>query len=379
MAGIYLHIPFCKQACFYCDFHFSTNHQVKGEMVKALIEELHLQHEYLGGEEISSIYLGGGTPSLLTTKELSDLLDTIHKLHSVNQAAEITLEANPDDLKKSTLENYRTTGVNRLSIGIQSFQDDLLGFLNRAHDSSLAMSSFQLARDAGFQNVSIDLIYAIPGLENSRWASDINQAISLAPEHISCYSLTIEEKTAFGRWAAAGKLKPAEEEISAQHLELLIDKLEAEGYEHYEISNFSKPGFHSQHNSSYWKQEKYLGIGPSAHSYNRITRQNNVRNNHLYLKAINNGTVPSEVEILSSENKINEYILTTLRTNWGTDLAKLKADFGYNLRENNSAYIQQLLTEGLATLQQQALTLTRKGKLLADKIASDLFVLKHDH
>jgi oxygen-independent coproporphyrinogen III oxidase len=374
MAGLYLHIPFCKQACFYCDFHFSTNQQLKAEMVNALATEIHLQKDFLKGEEIQTIYFGGGTPSLLTEKELHQLLETIYTHHAVATQAEITLEANPDDLSEKNLALFKKSGITRLSIGIQTFQDDLLKFLNRVHQATTALTTFYHAREAGFDNISTDLIYAIPGLDDSRWLQDIHQTIALNPEHISCYSLTIEEKTAFGKWLRSGKLKPVDEETAARQLEMLMDALEQAGYEHYEVSNFSKAGFHSRHNSSYWKQEKYLGVGPSAHSYNRSIRQYNINNNHLYLKAIQQGEVPAEVETLTPENKINEYILTTLRTHWGTDLTVLLQDYQHDLWQQNRLYIQQLIDTGLATFQNNVLILTRKGKLLADKIASDLFV-----
>lgn len=376
MAGLYFHIPFCKQACYYCDFHFSTNQEVKAEMVKALVKELHLQKDFLNGEVINTVYFGGGTPSLLKCEELHSLLDAVRNLHQLNSTAEITLEANPDDLTDDTLTKVKQVGINRLSIGIQTFHNDLLKFMNRAHDSATALQAIQSARKAGFDNISIDLIYAIPGQDDVRWKEDIQQALLVNPEHLSCYSLTIEEKTVFGKWSAIGKLKTIEDDVAAYQLEVLMDTLSAAGYEHYEISNFAKPGFYSRHNSSYWKQKKYLGIGPSAHSYNGSIRQFNIANNHLYLKSIQKNEIPAEKEQLTMENKINEYILTTLRTQWGTDLTKLKQEFNVDLLQQNSAYIQQLIERDQATLANSVLILTRKGKLLADKIASDLFVEK---
>ncbi len=373
MAGIYIHIPFCKQACHYCDFHFSVNQQVKTEMLAAISKELVLQKDYLSGELIETIYFGGGTPSVLSQDELSLILDTIRATQQVYDYAEITVEANPDDLTPERLNELRKSGVNRLSIGIQTFDNARLKFLNRVHDGVAAIKSFTDARDAGFDNISIDLIYAIPGEKNDQWLADIRQAIELNPEHISCYSLTIEEKTAFGKWAVTGKIKPEPDEVSAQHLELLMQELAAAGYEHYEISNFSRPGFHSRHNSSYWKGSKYLGAGPSAHSYNGESRQYTVSNNHTYLKALQAGTIPFEKEMLSRENKINEYILTSLRTLWGTDLEVLKKQFNYNLIEQNQAYIDQLLDKKFIKIENDIITLTRNGKLLADKISSDLF------
>lgn len=376
MAGLYFHIPFCKQACYYCDFHFSTNQELKGELVKALVKELHLQKDFLNDEVINTVYFGGGTPSLLKREELQTLLNTIRELHRLNPSAEITLEANPDDLNDETLAELKQAGINRLSIGMQTFHNDLLRFMNRAHDAATAIQVMHNARQTGFDNISIDLIYAIPGQDNTRWEEDIRQALALNPEHLSCYSLTIEEKTVFGKWSAIGKLKMVEDDMAAHQLDVLMNALDKAGYMHYEISNFAKPGFYSRHNSSYWKQEKYLGIGPSAHSFDGVIRQFNVANNHVYIKAITKNEIPAEKEILTIENKINEYILTTLRTQWGTDFSRLKQDFNMDLLEQNSAYIQQLVERDLALLTKSVLTLTRKGKLLADKIASDLFVEK---
>jgi oxygen-independent coproporphyrinogen III oxidase len=373
MAGIYIHIPFCKQACHYCDFHFSVNQQVKTEMLAAISKEIVLQKDYLSDELIETVYFGGGTPSILSQAELSVMLDTLRSTHRIADHAEITVEANPDDLTLLRLKELRASGVNRLSIGIQSFDTAQLKFLNRVHECASAIKSFNDAREAGFDNISIDLIYAIPGETNEQWLDDIRQAIALNPEHISCYSLTIEDKTAFGKWAATGKLKPEPDEVSANHLETLMRELALAGYEHYEISNFSKPGFHSKHNSSYWKGSHYLGVGPSAHSYNGESRQYTISNNHAYLKAILAETVPFEKEILSRENKINEYILTSLRTSWGTDLEFLKQAHGHNLIEQNQSYINQLLDKRLITLENNILMLTQAGKLLADKISSDLF------
>jgi oxygen-independent coproporphyrinogen-3 oxidase len=374
MAGIYIHIPFCKQACYYCDFHFSTNQQVRTDLVKAIVKEIVLQKNYLEGEPLQTIYFGGGTPSLLNQSELILILDAIRSVHHMDEQFEITLEANPDDLTKSKLVEFRELGINRLSIGIQSFHQEFLRLLNRAHDASTAQASFLLAREAGFNNVSIDLIYAIPGETDLQWKADIQQAIDLNPEHISCYSLTIEEKTVFGRWSASGKLKASDDEIAAAQLEMLMNTLEQNGYEHYEISNFAKPGFQSKHNSNYWRQKKYLGVGPSAHSYNGTSRQYNISNNHVYLRSLEKETIPFEKEDLSLENTINEYILTTLRTQQGTDLKKLNQDYGYNLLQKNTAYLSTIFENELATLNDGILQLTKKGKLLADKISSDLFI-----
>lgn len=376
MAGIYLHIPFCKQACHYCDFHFSTNLETKREIIAAIAEELVWQSSYTGTETIKTIYFGGGTPSLLSEEDINTLLDAIRKNYRLEKHPEITLEANPDDLSASRLEMLRATGINRLSIGIQSFDDQILRFLNRAHDAVAAQACVMDAREAGFDNISVDLIYAIPGQNEGAWRANIQQALALAPEHISSYSLTIEEKTAFGKWSAAGKLKPVEDEAAAAQLEMLVDLLEHSGYEQYEVSNFARAGFQSRHNSSYWKQEPYIGVGPSAHSYNGVSRQYNVPNNHAYLQAIRQQRIPFTREVLTLEDKINDFLLTTLRTAWGTSLRELRTQFGYDLLAVHKDYLENLIAQKLAYLDRDTLILTRRGKLLADKIASDLFLLK---
>ncbi len=376
MAGIYIHIPFCKQACHYCDFHFSTQQDRRPALIEAIAKEIVLQKNYLEGEAIQTIYFGGGTPSLLNTNELHKLLDSIRSTQKVIDNPEITLEANPDDLTPSKLKEFSALGINRLSIGIQSFHSDLLKLLNRNHDGATALRSFQYAREAGFKNISIDLIYAIPTESDSLWMEDIRQALILQPDHISCYALTIEEKTVFGRWSITGKLKTTDDETAARHLELLMNELEQAGYEHYEISNFARPGFYSKHNSNYWRQEHYLGVGPSAHSYNGKSRQYTISNNNLYTDALRQDKILFEKEILTHANKINEYILTTLRTSWGTDLKKMKLDFGYDLMRENTDYLSRVFKNDFAVLEKDVLRLTRKGKLLADKISSDLFILE---
>ncbi len=374
MAGIYIHIPFCKRACHYCDFHFSTNLDSRGELVNALVKEIGLQANYLQREVINTIYFGGGTPSLLQANEIEVLLNQIHSHHVINPKAEITLEANPDDLSKAKINELYALGINRLSIGIQSFDDSILKFFNRAHNSEEAIQCINDAREVGFQNLSLDLIYAVPGQDHNQWIKNIQKAIQLGPEHISSYTLTIEEKTAFGKWAKAGKLKGVEEKFAAEEFELLMDHLGKAGYEHYEISNFCKPGYQSKHNSNYWKQSKYLGIGPSAHSYDGDSRQFNVSNNGLYQKSLNENKVPFEIEVLSRENKINEYIFTTLRTSWGCQLSYLKESLDYDLVLNQSGYLHDLTKQGLINLNEETIILTRKGKFVADQIALDLFL-----
>ena len=373
MAGLYVHIPFCKQACHYCDFHFSTDTGTRIELVNALTHELALQKDYLG-EEINTIYLGGGTPSILNRGELDTLFSVIRTHFTLAPHAEITLEANPDDLTKEKLEEIRAIGINRLSIGIQSFDDNLLKYLNRVHDANGARRCLKYVREAGFNNISIDLIYAIPGQSQKIWKATLQEALHFLPEHISSYGLTIEERTVFGNWSKRGKLHPMDEENSAQQFEMMADMLLQAGYGHYEISNFCKPGFHSRHNSSYWKQSRYLGIGPSAHSYNGESRQFNIRNNASYVRSINKGIVPFEREMLTRENKINEYILTTLRTEWGCDLSFLKQHLDDDLLHRCGDNLSLLQQNGLIMIGNGILQLSRKGKLLADKIAEDLMV-----
>ena len=374
MAGIYLHIPFCKQACHYCDFHFSTNTQRRGAIVEAMVHELGLQQNYLGGDEIRTIYLGGGTPSLLTESELGELLEAIDYCFTVVTSPEITLEANPDDLTYDKLSALQKAGINRLSIGIQSFHEPHLRYLNRAHTASEATRCVQQARDIGFDNISIDLIYAIPAEDHRIWHRDLEQAVALQPQHISAYCLTIEEKTAFGRWQRQGRLRAVSDEAAAEQFENLLSTLTAAGYDPYEVSNFCQPGKYSQHNTSYWQGEKYLGIGPSAHSYDGTSRQYNVAHNAKYLRAIQTEEPAYERETLSRYDRINELIMTGLRTKWGCDLEKL-AQHHYPLLEIHTAYVDRLIAEQKATIRHNHLILTNEGKLLADGIAEDLFLI----
>ena len=374
MAGIYLHIPFCRQACHYCDFHFSTNAEIKEQLIHAMGEEISLQRDYLNNEPVSTIYFGGGTPSLLSPFDVAALLRAIHRTFTVSPDTEVTLEANPDDITEEGLRALRSIGINRLSIGIQSFDDDILQYLNRAHNSQSATRSVEIARAAGFTNISIDLIYAIPGLSSQEWNRTVTKALNLQPQHISAYTLTIEEKTAFGNWLAKGKLVPVAEALAAEQMEMLVTALTSNGFRHYEISNFALPGFESRHNNNYWKGGKYLGIGPSAHSYNGATRQNNVSNNHLYVRAIKMKKIPAETEVLQKGEQINEYILTTLRTDDGCDLHFLKSHLGYDVLSLHKRYLQELENHNLIAVVGQHLKLTDAGKLLADKISSDLFL-----
>lgn len=374
MAGLYVHIPFCKQACHYCDFHFSTNQQVKTELVEQIAHELLLQKDYLQGEPLETIYLGGGTPSLLAAAELDILFSAIYKNYKVSTTPEITVEANPDDLTPEKLRELKPFGVNRLSIGIQSFDEAVLRFLNRAHTANEAVECVELARNAGIKNISIDLIYSIPGQPEEVLKKNLDKAFALLPTHISAYSLTIEEKTVFGKWAKQGKLVAMDDDKATAQFELVMDSLTRQGYQHYEISNYCLPGYESKHNTSYWQQKKYLGVGPSAHSFNTLSRQFNINNNHLYIKNIKEGKVPFEREILTTQNKINEYLFTSLRTKHGCSLTLLANQYGHDLLKVNDHYISQLLKKELITLTGDTIILTRAGKLLADQIASDLFI-----
>lgn len=346
-------------------------------MVNALVTELTLRKGYLGSPgTIDTIYFGGGTPSLLHPAELETILHTIHEHFYLASSPEITLEANPDDLTPERLRLLHAAGINRLSIGIQSFHDTVLEFLNRAHTGASALTAVADARQAGFDNISIDLIYAIPGQSTADWRDNITRALDLQPQHISAYSLTIEKKTVFGHRAAQGILHAVEDDLAAQQLDLLVGILAQAGYEHYEVSNFCKPGLHSRHNSSYWRQTGYLGIGPSAHSYNGTTRQHNISNNAAYLRNLAKNQIPAQIEQLQREDHINEYILTTLRTSWGCDLERLRQLYQYDLDTEYAQYLETLYAQGLATREGHQLKLTQKGRLLADKIASDLFAEK---
>lgn len=339
-----------------------------------MTKELEMQKNYLGQQRLETIYFGGGTPSLLTESELHSIFEVIHQNYQVSKDAEITLEANPDDLDPKTLSLFQKNGINRLSIGIQSFHDSVLRFFNRAHNATQATESVLRAREAGFANISIDLIYGVPGEDMEAWKDSVAQAIELKPEHLSSYSLTIEEKTAFGKWFKTGRITPMDEDRVAEQFEYLMDALPAAGFDHYEISNFARPGFYSKHNSSYWKGTYYLGVGPGAHSYDGTSRQYNVANNAEYTRKVNSAILPFEREVLTSADKINELILTGLRTSWGCDLERLKTDLGYDLQKVSGSYVQQLIGTGVATLLGGRLILTNRGKLLADKLASDLFV-----
>ncbi len=343
-------------------------------MVDAIAEELVMQSDFLGKDTIYTIYFGGGTPSLLEGPHLKKLMRIIQHEYALSSNPEITLEANPDDLNDEKLSTFFDHGVNRLSIGVQSFNDEHLKWMNRQHSSKEAIDTFHLARAKGFENISLDLIYALPEENHNNWLRDLNMITELRPEHISSYCLTIEPQTAFGNWLKKGKIKAIDDDFAADQFEILLETMDKYGYDQYEISNFAQPGYESQHNSAYWKDEKYLGIGPSAHSYNGKFRKANVANNAKYLKGIGEGEIHFEVITLSPEDQVNEYILTSLRTKWGCDLSLLKAKYQVDLLTEQEHYLNKLASQDLIFEDEGFLILTDKGKLLADKIAADLFI-----
>ena len=378
MSGIYIHIPFCKQACHYCDFHFSTSMKKKGEMVLALAKELQLRKDEFQFDAefpcIETIYFGGGTPSVLTVKEIQLLIDTVRQNYSVSQNPEITLEANPDDLSEENLSAFAAIGINRLSIGIQSFFEEDLKLMHRAHDSVQAKKCLEFATRY-FDNISLDLIYGIPGMTNERWRQNIETALSFGIPHISSYALTVEPKTALNKLIQTGKVDAPKDEVAQEHFMILVETLEAKGFLHYELSNFGKENYFSRNNSAYWLGKKYLGIGPSAHSYDGVSRSWNVANNALYLKAIQKGELPREVELLSQEDLYNEYIMTGLRTIWGVSLIRIEQEFGSDYLNYLKQQSQKFIHDGLLIITDGILKPTLKGKFLTDGIASDLFYL----
>ncbi|HEY0045930.1 MAG TPA: radical SAM family heme chaperone HemW [Flavobacterium sp.] len=374
MAGIYIHIPFCRQACHYCDFHFSTSMDRKVEMVDALARELALRKKEFKAEVVETIYFGGGTPSVLSTEQIEFLIQSVYDNFAVSDSPEITLEANPDDLTKDVIATLAASRVNRLSIGIQSFFDEELSMMNRAHNAAQALDSLTNATKH-FKNISIDLIYGIPGMDDKKWEKNIEIALSLDIPHISAYALTVEPKTALKKMVQAGKIAEPQESQAQDQFAILVDKLESAGFVHYELSNFGKPEYFSKNNTAYWLGKKYLGIGPSAHSYNGISRSWNVANNVKYLKAITSNELPAELEVLTADDRYNEYVMTGLRTIWGVSIDHVENEFGGEkvkyLLENAERHIKQDLLQ----VADRILKPTAKGKFLIDGIASDLFVV----
>lgn len=373
-SGIYIHIPFCKQACFYCDFHFSTSLKKKEELILSLVKEIEIRKNELNNNIIETIYFGGGTPSVLNVDEIQLLIDAVYKNHQVVKNPEITLEANPDDLSEEKIIELSKTPINRLSIGIQSFFEKDLKLMNRAHNSSEAKKCLEIASHY-FTNISVDLIYGIPDCTHQEWKENIQTALGFGVPHISSYALTVEEKTPLASFIKKGIIKNVDDEKAQEQFHILIDELEKANFVHYETSNFGKEGFFSKNNSAYWLGKTYLGIGPSAHSFNGKQRSWNVRNNALYIKSIHQNKVPLETETLTVADAYNEYIMTGLRTIWGVSLDKIKNDFGqkYVLYLENQS--KKHIEKELLYIDNQVLKTTKKGKFLSDGIASDLFFL----
>lgn len=372
MAGIYLHIPFCKKRCIYCDFFSTTRKEQKTAYIRALCHELTNRKDYLKGEPIETIYLGGGTPSQLAKEDFEAIFSHIYKVYKVTPNAEITLEANPDDLTSEYISMLRTFPFNRISMGIQTFQETTLKQLQRRHTADQAIRAFQGCRTAGFQNISIDLMYGLPGETLTSWKKDLKQALSLHPEHISAYHLIYEEGTPLWKLREQHKVEEADEDLSVSLFGTLIDELTTAGYEHYEISNFCRPGKYSRHNTSYWRGIPYLGCGPSAHSFNGTTREWNVSSIDLYIKGIEGNQRDFETENLDQTTRYNEFIITTIRTVWGTPIEKLKQEFGNELWEYCRKMSAPYLENGKLEIHEGALRLTREGIFISDSIMSDL-------
>ncbi len=371
---LYLHIPFCHQACSYCDFHFSVSFKHKERLVEAMVRELELQRDYLPQEPLKSIYFGGGTPSVLEEQELDMILTRIHQLYEVQEGVEVTLEANPDDLTPEKLRMLKARGINRLSIGVQSFRDDLLRFMNRSHDAAAALQCIEDARRIGFDALSIDLIYGVPGLSEKDWGEAVDKVAALDIPHVSCYALTVEPNTPLVKRLEKGEVvMPEEEEVERQFWQLM-EEMEANGYEHYEVSNFCRPGWRAVHNSGYWSGKSYLGIGPSAHSFNGTTRQWNVAGNFRYIQSVEAGEVPCERETIDAVTAYNEYIMTRLRTCEGLFLTEVEKRFGVRIPEKFPREVADAQEAGQVEVTGDSLRLTRRGILVADRLASELFL-----
>ncbi len=380
MSGIYIHIPFCKQACHYCDFHFSTQLGKKEAMVQAIAKELVLRKSEVD-DVVETIYFGGGTPSVLSNEEIEFLIQTVYDHYKVMGRPEITLEANPDDLVSSRAQSrdffstYKKSGVNRLSIGIQSFFDEDLKLMNRAHNASEAEKCIQEATEY-FDNITIDLIYGIPGMDNKRWKANVQKALDFGLPHISSYALTVEPRTALQKFIEKGVVPNVDDEQAQEQFYILVDMLEAHGFVNYEISNFGKPEYFSKNNTAYWLGKKYVGVGPSAHSFDGKNRSWNIRNNPTYIKKIIEGVLPMEIETLSGADRYNEAVMTGLRTIWGVSLEKIEKEFGPDYLDYLNLQAQKYVAQGLLQFAYGKLLATKKGKFLVDGIASDLFFVR---
>ncbi|WP_422089281.1 radical SAM family heme chaperone HemW [Tenacibaculum ovolyticum] len=386
MGGIYLHIPFCKQACFYCDFHFSTSLKKKDELVLCMVKELELRKEELANETIETIYFGGGTPSLLSKEEIETLLKAIHQNYKVIENPEITLEANPDDLSEAKILELAQSPINRLSIGVQSFFEEDLKSMNRAHNSKEAKECLSMATRY-FDNITVDLIYGVPNMSNERWKENLQIAFDFGVNHISSYALTVEPKTVLDSFVRNGKYPAPDETEAKEHFDILVAETAKNGFVHYEISNFGKPDYFSKHNTSYWLGKKYIGIGPSAHSFSKTHRSWNIANNAKYIKQLQEGNLPNESEELTKEDQFNEYLMTGLRTIWGVSLNKVAEEFREQLVISSKKFIDEGLLIIARETKQSASSLSRcnedrvlkttaKGKFLADGLASELFIVK---
>lgn len=373
MGGIYIHIPYCRQACNYCNFHFSVSRQNQQAFLDALKAEMAMNADFFD-KPLKTIYLGGGTPSLLGGQEIISIFESITKYFTIDDTCEITLEANPDDLDQGKLQELRQTPVNRLSIGIQSFHQQDLKYLNRIHSPAQAMNALRNALETGFTNLTADLIYGIPALNDEMWMDNLRQLISFQIPHISAYALTVEDKTALAHFIRQGKMQPVSDDQCARQFGMMVEYLEAQGFQHYETSNFAMSGHMSSHNLLYWTGKPYLGLGPSAHSYKDGKRFWNVSNTSQYIADIGRGELPRAGEILSENDKLNEYIMTSLRTMWGCDLQRVGRYWGQDRADTLFAQSAQHLQNGLMIHMNDHLILTRKGRFLADGIAAGLFV-----
>jgi oxygen-independent coproporphyrinogen-3 oxidase len=374
MSGIYIHIPFCKQACYYCDFHFSTSLKKKEDMLEAIAKELVLRKPEISSQ-VTTIYFGGGTPSLLSEKEINQLVELIARHYDVADEPEITLEANPDDLTQEKIEALAQSRVNRLSIGVQSFFDQDLEYMNRAHNADEARKSMEQAIKH-FNNISIDLIYGLPHLSEETWRKNLAYAFELGVQHISSYALTVEPKTALDHFIKSGKYQAPVDALTEKHFKILQEETEKHGFIQYEISNFGREGFFSKHNTSYWKGVNYVGIGPSAHSYDGLHRSWNIANNTKYISAIQRNVLPLEKELLSPEDSINEAIMTGLRTIWGVSLEEISNRHGEKFKEEILFQAEKYLEKGILYREQEHLFLRPESYFLADGISADLFLLK---
>lgn len=380
MSGIYIHIPFCRQACNYCNFHFSVSQKNRPDFISALKKEIEITKDFYSHDNTNSkicldtLYFGGGTPSVLSINELADILDSLKKYYSFDEKTEITLEANPDDLSLSKLQEIKGLGINRLSIGIQSFHNADLKYLNRSHSSQQAEECIINAIVIGFENISIDLIYGIPTLSDNGWESNLKKTNNLNIPHISAYALTVENKTPLDLFIRKGQVQAVSDEDSARQFDIMQEWMEKHAYVHYEISNFGKSGFFSKHNVSYWTGKPYLGLGPAAHSFTPGKRFWNISNTSKYIHSIKNVVLPREIELLTISQQVNEYVMTSLRTMWGCDLVKIKTEFGKSYYDAIISSSNKFISKELLMLQNNKLTLSKKGKFLGDGIAADLFV-----